>query len=179
MESSSRTPEGCPNCCPVCGTEAVIEPSTPFHDAPCPSCGHLLWFGSASGNEFLGFLPCAAVLTPMDVSTREEAIETLVTRLADLGYLPADSLETVIDAVMKQEEQASTGIGKGVAVPHTKHVLIPRVVGGFGHVPAGIDFNSLDGEPVTNVFLVLSPPDQPGDHLRALEHIARIARALP
>jgi hypothetical protein len=44
MEPSSRTPEGLPNRCPVCGNEIAIDPSRPAGDAPCPYCGHLLWF---------------------------------------------------------------------------------------------------------------------------------------
>jgi hypothetical protein len=44
MEPSSRTPEGMPNLCPVCGHKVLIEPSSPAGDAPCPFCGHLLWF---------------------------------------------------------------------------------------------------------------------------------------
>lgn len=45
MEPSSRTPEGEPNRCPVCGKRLRIEPSRPPGDAPCPHCGHLIWFG--------------------------------------------------------------------------------------------------------------------------------------
>jgi hypothetical protein len=48
MVIESRTPEGAPNRCPICGKELVIEPSKPTMDAPCPHCGHLLWFGSTS-----------------------------------------------------------------------------------------------------------------------------------
>jgi anti-anti-sigma factor len=44
MVISSRTPEGRPNHCPVCGSDLKIEPSDPAGDAPCPRCGHLLWF---------------------------------------------------------------------------------------------------------------------------------------
>jgi len=44
MVISTRTPEGSPNRCPLCGSEVRIEPSQPFGDAPCPVCGHLLWF---------------------------------------------------------------------------------------------------------------------------------------
>ena len=46
MVISSRTPEGMPNLCPLCGNQLKIEPSIPPGDAPCPSCGHLLWFGT-------------------------------------------------------------------------------------------------------------------------------------
>lgn len=44
MTIASRTPEGRPNCCPICGAEICLEPSEPMGDAPCPACGHLLWF---------------------------------------------------------------------------------------------------------------------------------------
>jgi hypothetical protein len=46
MRISSRTPEGTPNHCPLCGKNLVLEPSKPFLDAPCPHCGHLLWFAA-------------------------------------------------------------------------------------------------------------------------------------
>ena len=53
MDVSSRTPEGVPNRCPVCGKRVVLEPSDPAGDAPCSHCGHLLWFTDAEGNEAL------------------------------------------------------------------------------------------------------------------------------
>lgn len=51
MEPSSRTPEGEPNACPVCGKRVQIDPSRPPGDAPCPHCGHLLWFGDREGHQ--------------------------------------------------------------------------------------------------------------------------------
>ncbi len=51
MVISSRTPEGSPNRCPVCGKDLRLEPSSPFGDAPCPHCGHLLWFVALSADE--------------------------------------------------------------------------------------------------------------------------------
>ncbi len=77
---------------------------------------------------------------------------------------------------MKREELGSTGIGRGVAVPHTKHPSVQRLVGTVAVSSDGIDFNSLDGEKVQLFFLLISPPDRPGDHLRALENISRQLR---
>ncbi len=77
---------------------------------------------------------------------------------------------------MKREELGSTGIGRGVAVPHTKHPSVQRLVGTVAVSGEGIDFNSLDGEKVQLFFLLISPPDRPGDHLRALENISRQLR---
>ena len=70
----------------------------------------------------------------------------------------------------------STGIGRGVAVPHTKHPSVDRLVGTVAVSRKGIEFESLDGEPVQLFFLLVSPPDRPGDHLRALENISRQLR---
>ena len=77
---------------------------------------------------------------------------------------------------MKREELGSTGIGRGVAVPHTKHASVERLVGTVGVSAEGVDFNSLDGDKVQLLFLLVSPPDRPGDHLRALENISRQLR---
>jgi PTS system fructose-specific IIA component/PTS system nitrogen regulatory IIA component len=63
-----------------------------------------------------------------------------------------------------------------VAVPHTKHHSVNKLVGTVAVSQQGIDFQSLDGEPVQLFFLLVSPPDRPGDHLRALENISRQLR---
>ena len=71
----------------------------------------------------------------------------------------------------------STGIGRGVAVPHTKHPSVDRLVGTVGVSQEGVDFDSLDGEKVQLFFLLVSPPDRPGDHLQKLwENISRQLR---
>ena len=61
-------------------------------------------------------------------------------------------------------------------MPHTKHPSVAKLVGTVGVSREGVDFNSLDGEKVQLVFLLVSPPDRPGDHLRALENISRQLR---
>ena len=63
-----------------------------------------------------------------------------------------------------------------MAVPHTKHPSVDRLVGTVAVSPDGVDFASLDGEVVHLFFLLVSPPDRPGDHLRALENISRQLR---
>ena len=85
-------------------------------------------------------------------------------------------MESTIKAITKREELGSTGIGRGVAVPHTKHPSVDKLVGTVGVSIDGVDFKSLDGEKVHLFFLLISPPDRPGDHLRALENISRQLR---
>ncbi|MCA9101638.1 MAG: PTS sugar transporter subunit IIA, partial [Planctomycetales bacterium] len=96
--------------------------------------------------------------------------------LVDAGQIAADEYESIVKAIMKREELGSTGIGRGVAVPHTKHPSVDRLVGTVGVSSEGLDFNSLDGEKVLLFFLLISPPDRPGDHLRALENVSRQLR---
>ena len=88
----------------------------------------------------------------------------------------AAEFESIVKAILKREELGSTGIGRGVAVPHTKHPSVDRLIGTVAVSPTGVDFVSLDGETVHLFFLLISPPDRPGDHLRALENISRQLR---
>ena len=81
--------------------------------------------------------------------------------------------ESIVEAILKREELGSTGIGRGVAVPHTKHPSIDKLIGTVAISEQGVNFDSLDGEKVHLLFLLVSPPDRPGDHLRALENISR------
>ena len=80
-------------------------------------------------------------------------------------------------AILKREELGSTGIGNGVAVPHTKHPAAEELVATVAISRDGVDFSSLDGEDVFILFLLVSPPDRPGDHLRGLENISRHLRS--
>ena len=92
------------------------------------------------------------------------------------GKVETDESESIVKAILKREELGSTGIGRGVAVPHTKHPSVDRLVGTVAVSSQGVDFASLDGEVVHLFFLLVSPPDRPGDHLRALENISRQLR---
>ena len=82
-------------------------------------------------------------------------------------------MESVIRAILGREELGSTGIGQGVAVPHTRHPTLQRLVGTVALSRRGVEFAALDGEPVDIFFLLVSPQNQPGEHLRALENISR------
>jgi nitrogen PTS system EIIA component len=109
----------------------------------------------------------------MDVGDKLAAITALANCLHATGNLSRDAVEEVIAAVARREEFGPTGIGGGLAVPHANHASLSQIVGAVGYSPAGIDFQSLDGRPVHTVVLVLSPPGNPREHLRALEQISR------
>ena len=123
--------------------------------------------------KFSDFVKSEAIKAELTASTKEDVIRELVTSLVDSGQIGADNQETIVQAVLKREELGSTGIGRGIAVPHTKHPSVSKPVGTVGVSPSGIDFQSLDGEQVQLFFMLISPPDQPNDHLRALENISK------
>jgi fructose-specific phosphotransferase system IIA component len=126
--------------------------------------------------KFADFVASAAIKANLEADTKEGVIRETVKALTDAGNLLAEESESIVKAILKREELGSTGIGRGVAVPHTKHPSVQKLVGTVAVSSAGVDFNSLDGEKVQLFFLLISPPDRPGDHLRALENISRQLR---
>ncbi len=122
------------------------------------------------------FVVRGSIQPDMKVQSKEGAIRTMVESLASSGSVKESEKESILAAILKREELGSTGIGKGVAVPHTKHPSVDKLVATVALVKDGVDFASLDGEPVYILFLLVSPPDRPGDHLRALENISRHLR---
>jgi mannitol/fructose-specific phosphotransferase system IIA component (Ntr-type) len=110
-----------------------------------------------------------AVLPDLGETTRDAVIERLVGALAQAGRVPHEAVPALVSAIIDREKKGSTGFGKGVAVPHTKHPTVSSLVAAVGTCRTGIDFNSLDGRPVTSVVVVLSPPDRSKDHLDAMQ----------
>jgi PTS system fructose-specific IIA component/PTS system nitrogen regulatory IIA component len=126
--------------------------------------------------KFSDFVSVRAIKADLAAFDKPGAIRELVESLAEAGSIKAADTAGIVAAIMKREELGSTGIGRGVAVPHTKHSSVERLVGTVGVSSEGVDFNSLDGDKVQLFFLLVSPLDRPGDHLRALENISRQLR---
>lgn len=122
------------------------------------------------------FVVADAIVPDLQVASKNDAIRAMVASLKKVNAIPADDEEGIIAAILKREELGSTGIGNGVAVPHTKHPSVDRLVATVALATDGVDFASLDGEDVYILFLLVSPPDRPGDHLRGLENISRHLR---
>ena len=126
--------------------------------------------------KLMDFVVPEAILPDLPVSSKEAAIREMVTALRNCGSIAPEHEDSVVTAVLKREELGSTGIGNGVAVPHTKHPSVDNLVATVALARNGVDFASLDGEAVHILFLLVSPPDRPGDHLRGLESISRHLR---
>ena len=114
------------------------------------------------------FIVTDAITPDLLASDRDAAIRELVTALATAGALPEGSVDEVVAALIKREQNGSTGFGKGVAVPHVKHPKVKQMSGTIGRSVNGIDFAALDHQPVYSIVLLLSPDDQPQQHLQAM-----------
>jgi PTS system nitrogen regulatory IIA component len=114
-----------------------------------------------------------AILPSLTATSKEDVIRQMVQSLANTGLFQPDEQEDIVRAILRRELLGSTGIGKGVAIPHTKHGSVDRLVATIAVTPNGVPFDSLDGEPVHLIVLLISPLDRPGEHLRALENVSR------
>jgi uncharacterized protein (TIGR02996 family) len=103
------------------------------------------------------WLDCAVILDEHRARSREQVIEQLLAELVDRRRLAREALGSACSAILRREQLGSTGIGRGVAIPHNKHESLSCAVGILGLVPKGVDFDSLDGEPVHIIVLFLYP----------------------
>ena len=123
--------------------------------------------------KFADFVCFKATIPELQARDRDGAIAELVSSLNKAGKLGKGKSKEIIRMVIKREKEASTGMGKGVAVPHVKHKVIKDVVAVIGQSGAGIDFSALDKQPVYSVILLISPVDDPDKHLQAMESVFR------
>ena len=121
-------------------------------------------------DEFVCF---EATIPELQATDRDGVIMEMVSALAQAGKISNESAKEVTKAVIKRENEASTGMGKGVAVPHVKHAAVKNVVAAIGQSSAGIDFASLDEQPVYSVIVLISPVNNPDKHLQAMENVFR------
>ncbi|MFH1882259.1 MAG: PTS sugar transporter subunit IIA [Planctomycetota bacterium] len=123
--------------------------------------------------KFADFVCFKATVPELQAPDRDGAIAEIVSSLDKAGKLGKGKCKEITRAVIKREKEASTGMGKGVAVPHVKHKLVKDVIAAIGLSGAGIDFSALDKQPVYSVILLISPADEPDKHLQAMENVFR------
>lgn len=118
------------------------------------------------------FLDRHAIIPRVVAGSKRQALSIAAEAAARLYGLKSGE---VLDALLAREEQGSTGLGGGVAVPHARLKALSKVRGVFVRLEAPIDFGAVDDQPVDLMFVLLAPAAAPSDHLRAL---ARVSRAL-
>jgi fructose-specific phosphotransferase system IIA component len=126
--------------------------------------------------NIMSFLDDRAVSTDIKSVQKEEIIRELVGLLVKAGSIRDKDVAKLVQILMKRESLGSTGIGQGVAIPHGKSDCVTKLVAAFGVARAGVNFDSLDGEPVHLFFLLVAPEDSAGPHLKALARISRLLK---
>lgn len=103
---------------------------------------------------------------------KRTVIQQLAEALVKHKRFPAEQAGMILNEAMKRELIGSTGIGHGIAIPHCRTALVKDIHCSYGHCEAGLDFDSLDGEPVYSVFLLVTPPDLKEQHLQLMKNFA-------
>jgi fructose-specific phosphotransferase system IIA component len=115
------------------------------------------------------------IKVPLEATTKLAVIEELIDVLVRAGRIK--DKPRILEAVLKRENLGSTGLEKGIAVPHAKAEEIPALTLAIGISFKGVDFGAIDGKPSKVFFLMLAAPDQSGPHIEALADIARMTRS--
>ncbi|MDF2367027.1 PTS IIA-like nitrogen regulatory protein PtsN [Sneathiella sp.] len=113
------------------------------------------------------------VFADLKATSKKQALQELARRAAvATGCAERD----ILDVLIERERLGTTGIGKGIAIPHGKLPGIDKVYGVFAKLNTGIDFDSMDNLPVDLLFLLLAPESSGADHLKALARVSRTLR---
>ena len=115
-----------------------------------------------------------AVSVDLKSHEKKEILSELVDLLIPSGSVKETEKNNILKKLKEREMLGSTGIGKGVAIPHAKCPGVKKMTAAFGISKKGLDFKSLDGEPAYIFFLLIAPGETPGPHLKALARISRL-----
>jgi len=119
-------------------------------------------------------LEIGAISIDLEAEEKNDVLSELVGLLVSSGKVKKDDKTEILKKVKERESLGSTGIGKGIAIPHAKSAKMKKMGAAFGISKKGLDFRSLDGEATHIFFLLVDPGETPGPHLKALAKISRL-----
>jgi PTS system nitrogen regulatory IIA component len=114
-----------------------------------------------------------AIFPSLKANTKKHALQELAQKAAGLTRLDA---REIFDTLLQRERLGSTGLGRGIAIPHGRLPALRNIVSVFARLEEPIDFDALDQERVDLIFLLLAPEHAGADHLKALARISRLLR---
>ncbi len=126
--------------------------------------------------KVMEFLPKKAITSDLKGTKKEEVLSELLDLLVSSGEVDKKYKAKLMEILLAREALGSTAIGQGIGIPHGKSEYVSKLVAAFGLSRSGVDFDSLDGEPVFLFFLLLAPQDSAGPHLKALARISRLLK---
>lgn len=122
--------------------------------------------------NIISLLDSDTVLPDLKASTKEEVLNELISSLS--SKVGKNELEAIRKAVFEREEIMSTGVGKGLAIPHGKASGITDNYAAFALLHAPVEYNAIDGQPVSMVFLLVGPQSSNSFHIKMLSRISRL-----
>ncbi len=114
-----------------------------------------------------------AVMANVRAANKKQALQEIARRASEVTGEPE---RAIFDVLIERERLGTTGVGSGIAIPHGKLAALKRLYGVFARLETAIDFESIDGQPVDLVFLLLAPAGAGADHLKALARVSRLLR---
>ncbi len=114
-----------------------------------------------------------AVYPSLKAKTKKQALQDVAQKASALTGIDA---RDILDTLLQRERLGSTGVGRGIAIPHGRLPALKSIVSVFARLDEPIDFEALDNEPVDLIFLLLAPEHAGADHLKALARISRLLR---
>ncbi len=124
--------------------------------------------------KIMSILDPKCIILPLKGKEKKEIIRELIDVLVQNKKIKEKDKEEVFRCVMEREKLGSTGVGLGVAIPHGRTQAVDKIVAALGISPEGVEFDTLDGEPVHFAFLIVSPLEATSDYLRAISYVARL-----
>ncbi|MGE0410324.1 MAG: PTS sugar transporter subunit IIA [Amphiplicatus sp.] len=118
-------------------------------------------------------LTAEGVIPNLKAKCKRDVLSSLAARASELLGIPADAIR---EKLLEREQLGSTGVGKGVAIPHGKIEGLRSVVGLLARLETPVDFEAVDDQPVDLVFLLLAPENATAAHLKALAKVSRLLR---
>lgn len=119
------------------------------------------------------FLNSPCVIAPLKATSKKQALQELARQAAELT---GEHERAIFDVLLERERLGTTGVGRGIAIPHGKLPGLDRVYGIFARLERPIDFDAIDDQPVDLIFLLLAPENAGADHLKALARVSRLLR---
>ena len=121
----------------------------------------------------LDIISADAIIPALRANTKKAVLQELSDRAGAVSGLLS---QEIYESVLQRERLGSTGVGKGIAIPHGKLARCTRIFGVFARLDRAVDFDAVDGEPVDLAFLLVAPETAGTSHLKALARIARLLR---
>jgi len=123
--------------------------------------------------EIRDFLAPEAVVIDLAAASKKQVLQALAQRIARIAH---QDERTVFDVLLERERLGTTGVGKGIAIPHGRIASLDRIYGLFARLKPPVEFEAMDNDPVDLVFLLLAPAAAGADHLKALARVSKLLR---